>query len=158
MVMNQEQIPVTATSTFRPVRTLLYPTNKPYPIIVSTNYHENSMHPGQRQLLAVDVLTGARTQPYIHDVVVTIAHRNKTYKFRIFFKRHKLLRTNRGIRRLAGVRVEGDVLLAAVGKNVDIRNLRGGEERRAANLAVKRTMKALSPLRTRRRFPAKLSL
>ncbi|KAK7443824.1 hypothetical protein VKT23_015605 [Stygiomarasmius scandens] len=158
MGMNHNQIPVTTTSSFTSVRTRLYPANSSNPLTISTYFHENTSHPGRRYLFALDTLTDARTQPYVHDVVVTIIYRNKTYKFRVFFKRHKLLPINRAVRRLCGVNVEGDVLLAAVGKTVEIRNLRGGDERRAADLAVKKLMNFLSPLRTRRRFPAEVSV
>ncbi|KAK7448104.1 hypothetical protein VKT23_013862 [Stygiomarasmius scandens] len=158
MGMNQNQIPVTTTSSFKSVQTRLYPANSWNALTVSTYFHENTSHPGRRYLLALGTLADARTQPYIHDVVVTITYRNKTYKFRVFFKRHKLLPINQAIRRLSRVSVEGDVLLAAVGKTVEIRNLRGGDERRAADLAVKKLMRFLSPLRTRRCFPAEVSV
>ncbi|KAK7433594.1 hypothetical protein VKT23_020698 [Stygiomarasmius scandens] len=138
MGMNQNQIPVTTTSSFKSVRTRLYPANNPNPLTVSTYLHENTSHPGRRYLFALDTLADARTQPYIHDIFVNTTYRNKRYRFRVFLKRHMLLQINRAIRRLSGVNAEGDVLLAAVGKTVEIRNLRGGNERRAADLAVKK--------------------
>lgn len=49
-----------------------------------------------------------------------------------------MLRPNQAIRALAGVDVRGDVLLASVGKTVEIRNIRGGQETKAADIAVKK--------------------
>lgn len=105
---------------------------------MSTCYQEDPSQPARRYLDALGTLSGARTQPYVHDIIVTVTYRRKTYTFRVFFKRHKMLSRNKAIHALANTDVRGDVLLAAVGKKVDIRNLRGGEECRAADLAVKR--------------------
>ncbi|THU76232.1 hypothetical protein K435DRAFT_655195, partial [Dendrothele bispora CBS 962.96] len=120
------------------VRTRVYHADRATPSSVIINYRENRAQPGRRYLLVLDAFSGARTQPYVHDVIVSVIYRRKPYKFRIFFKRHMLLPKNRAIRELTGVDIEGDVVVAAVGKKVDIRNLRGGIETKAADYAVVR--------------------
>lgn len=94
--------------------------------------------PKRRFLDVLDTLSGARTQPYVHDILVTITYRRKPYTFRVFFKRHRMLRPNQAIHALANINIHGDVLLASVGKTVEIRNIRGGNESKAADIAVKK--------------------
>jgi hypothetical protein len=88
--------------------------------------------------LASGLLSDPRKQPYIHDIAVSIFYRRKEYKFLIFFKRHKLLPINQSIRQLANVDFEGDLVVVAMGNKVGVRNLRGGDEGRAATHAVQR--------------------
>lgn len=94
--------------------------------------------PNRRFLDVLDTLSGARIQPYVHDILVTVTHMKKSYTFRVFFKRHRLLRPNQAIHALANVNIHGDVLLASVGKRVEIRNIRSGPESKAADIAVKK--------------------
>ena len=89
-------------------------------------------------MLAADELSGQRLQPYVHDVTVTVRYRHKMFKFLVFFKRHKSLPGNRTVHSLSGMEMDGDVLLVACGKRVNVRNLRNGIERKAADLAISR--------------------
>ena len=91
-----------------------------------------------RYLLAADQLSEPRMQPYVHDSIVTTCHRGKKYVFRIFYKRHKFLPVNQALQQLAGVEMEGDVLVVAVGKKVGIRNIQSNLEMRAAERAVQK--------------------
>ncbi|THV00403.1 hypothetical protein K435DRAFT_854751 [Dendrothele bispora CBS 962.96] len=155
MGMNQVYVSPLASPVSKRIRARLYPADRQVPLSVSSYYRGD---PTQRYVLALDTLSGAKTQPYVHDVVVSVTYRRKAYKFRVFFKRHKLLPINQAVRQLAGIDVEGDVLVVAVGKKVNIRNLRGREENRAADLALRRLMQRLTPLRTRPTFPAKMTV
>ncbi|KAH7872422.1 uncharacterized protein C8R40DRAFT_1052363, partial [Lentinula edodes] len=89
-----------------------------------------------RFVLASDELSHPRTQSYVHDTIVSISHLGKRYKFRLFYKRHKLLPVNQAIQHLADVSLEGDVLVLVCGTKVEIRNLRSNELR-AAEKAVR---------------------
>ena len=88
--------------------------------------------------MAADELREPQLQPYVHDIVVSVTYRRKVYKFRAFFKRHTRLPINQAIQNLAGVNLEGDVLVVACGKKVEVRNLRGRDERRALDIAMHR--------------------
>lgn len=94
--------------------------------------------PNRRFLDVLDTLSSARTQPYVHDILVTVTYMRKSYTFRVFFKHHRLLWPNQAIRALANVNIHGDVLLASVGKRVEIRNIQSGPESKAADIAVKK--------------------
>ncbi|KAJ3900220.1 hypothetical protein F5879DRAFT_925620 [Lentinula edodes] len=126
---------------------------------VQVFYREDPDHLERgRFVLASEELTHHKTQSYIHDCIVSVTHSGKSYKFRIFFKCHKFLPTNQGILQSANVEMDGDVLVVACGKRVTIRNLRNNIEVRAAEKAVKKFAQHIDPFRTRRTFPAAVSL
>lgn len=83
-------------------------------------------------------LSDPKRQPYVHDSIVSVRYRRKSYTFRIFYKRHKLLPINQGLSQLAGVEMEGDVLVVMCGKRVGVRNICNALEMRAAEHAVQR--------------------
>ncbi|KAJ3852051.1 hypothetical protein EV368DRAFT_41834, partial [Lentinula lateritia] len=136
----------------------LYPTNSVHPKAIIAHFREN---PGQPTkdcfIFAGDLLSGPRLQPYIHDIVVTVRHRGTSFKYLVFFKRHKLLPPNQCIQNLQGGHIDGDLLLVSCGKKVPIRNLRNRLEVQAADRAIKRLAEALDPIRTGRQFPSTLS-
>ncbi|THU95288.1 hypothetical protein K435DRAFT_859673 [Dendrothele bispora CBS 962.96] len=159
MGMHQRPLSLEGKKLVKSIRARFYPHQSQNPRWMSAFYRESLLQtrPAQQYVLAADELSGPRQQPYVHDIVVTLTYRRKVYKFRVFFKRHKLLPTNKSIRALCNVDVDGDVLVVACGKEVDVRNMRGKEEGRAADLAVKRLFARLDPLRGRR-LPAVLSV
>lgn len=117
----------------------MYRANRHTAENVQVYYREDTRHPEWgRYLLASDELSGPREQPYIHDTVIRIKHRRKDYTFRVFYKRHKMLPINQAVQALAGVAMEGDVLVVACGKRVGIRNLSSRLEAQAAEHAVRR--------------------
>ncbi|KAJ3752069.1 hypothetical protein FB446DRAFT_605450, partial [Lentinula raphanica] len=107
----------------------LYPAQGHYPRPVLARYRENHPARGNRFVLASDTLAGPNIQSYIHDTILNIHHRRRLYRFRVFFKRHVRLPVNQSIQRLSGIRMEGDVLLVACGRQVTVRNLRSAEGR-----------------------------
>ncbi|KAJ3873307.1 hypothetical protein F5051DRAFT_337890, partial [Lentinula edodes] len=118
-------------------------------------YRKDLTQLGQgRYVLAADELSHPRTQPYVHDSTVEIVHRGKRYKFRLFYKHHKLLPPNQAIQQLANVTMDGDILVVACGTKVNVRNFRNRLEVRAAEKAVRRFAQHITPFRARRRFPA----
>ncbi|KAH7874201.1 hypothetical protein F5879DRAFT_1067459, partial [Lentinula edodes] len=143
----------------RSVRARIYRANGTNSAPTRVYYREDSFQLERgRFVLASAELPHPQTQPYIHDSIVKVVHRGKQYKFRVFFKRHKLLPTNQAILQLAGAPMDGDVLVVACGTKVGIRNIRGRLETRAADKAVKRFAQHIAPFRTRRTFPASVSL
>lgn len=68
---------------------------------------------------------GSRTQPHVHDVVVSVANGPYSAKFRVFFKRHQNLPHN-GV-----LNLRGDVVVMRVGsKDPDsVVNLRSSDSR-----------------------------
>ncbi|THU83948.1 hypothetical protein K435DRAFT_688532, partial [Dendrothele bispora CBS 962.96] len=119
------------------VRGRLYPADSYNARGVPVWYHENQAKT-ERHVLAWHQLNDPRLQPYVHDIIVTTVYRRKSYKFRVFLKRHKNLPLSLSIRQLADVDVGGDIMLVACGKKVDIRNMCGRAETRAADQAVRR--------------------
>lgn len=124
----------------KPFRARLYPVHGASPKAVFAHYRENLPRPacGTRFVLASDLMSNPQTQPYTHDLVLTTRYQRTVYKFRVFFKRHKLLPVNQSIQSMGGGRIEGDLLVVACGRKVSVRNLRSGKEDRAADRAVKR--------------------
>lgn len=123
----------------RSVRARIYRANQLLGQPTQVFYREDPRHlQSGRYLLVADQLSDARMQPYVHDSIVTTNHRGKRYVFRIFYKRHKLLPMNQALQQLAGVQMEGDVLVVAVGKKVSIRNIHSSLEMRAAERAVQK--------------------
>lgn len=72
-------------------------------------------------------LDGARTQSYIHDILLRVHSRRTSTNYRIFFKRHVLLPGNPHL----GHAVSGDILvMRAASKNVlSFINLRSPDAR-----------------------------
>ncbi|KAJ3871271.1 hypothetical protein F5051DRAFT_341151, partial [Lentinula edodes] len=140
----------------RSLRARIYWSNSLSSQPIDVIYREDSQ--GHRFVLASDELSHPRTQSYVHDTIVSISHLGKRYKFRLFYKRHKLLPVNQAIQHLADVSLEGDVLVLVCGTKVEIRNLRSNELR-AAEKAVRQFAQVIAPtLRTRRTFPVYISL
>ncbi|KAJ3915357.1 hypothetical protein F5877DRAFT_81915 [Lentinula edodes] len=140
------------------IRARLYPAHAVSPKAVTAHFREDARQPNiNRFVFAKDLLSEPRLQPYVHDVVLTIRFRGKSFRFLVFFKRHKLLPPNRTIQSLQGGHMNGDVLVVACGKRAPIRNLRSGLEDRAADRAIRRLTEALHPIDTRRRFPSTIS-
>lgn len=159
----------------KPIRARLYPAHGASPKTVFAHYQANLPRPsGGRFVLASDLMSDHQMQPYIHDLVLTINCRRTVYKFRVFFKRHKLLPPNQSIHTMGGGRMEGDVLLVACGRKVSVRNLRSGIEDRVADRAVKRhvfrlrtswfiwlsaiRLSDILAIRNRRRFPSAVTV
>ncbi|KAJ3885406.1 hypothetical protein GG344DRAFT_59283, partial [Lentinula edodes] len=140
----------------RRLRARIYRSNSLSSQPIDVIYREDSQ--GHRFVLASDELSHPRTQSYVHDTIVSISHLGKRYKFRLFYKRHKLLPVNQAIQHLADVSLEGDVLVLVCGTKVEIRNLRSNELR-VAEKAVRQFAQVIAPtLRTRRTFPVYISL
>ncbi|KAJ3806106.1 hypothetical protein EV368DRAFT_48836, partial [Lentinula lateritia] len=140
------------------IRARLYPAHSISPKAITAHFKEDTQQPNiNRFVFAGDLLSKPRLQPYIHDVILTIRYCGKSFKFLVFFKKHKLLPPNETVRNLQGECMNGDVLVVACGKRVSIRNLRSGLEDRAADRAIKRLTQALHPIDTRRRFPSAIS-
>ncbi|KAJ3716690.1 hypothetical protein C8R42DRAFT_588697, partial [Lentinula raphanica] len=82
------------------IRARLYAAEGPRPQRTVVYYKENRPRKGHRPafqnrfVYASDLLSEARLQPFVHDVVVSVRHRQKTYKFRVFLKRHVQLPAN----------------------------------------------------------------
>ncbi|KAJ3897220.1 hypothetical protein F5879DRAFT_814131, partial [Lentinula edodes] len=139
----------------RSLRARIYRANNLSSQPIDVVYREDAQ--SHRFVLASEELSHPKTQSYVHDTTVSISHLGKRYKFRLFFKRHKLLPVNQAIMRLANVSMEGDVLVLVCGSKVEIRNLRS-DELRAADKAVRQFSQVIAPiLRTRRTFPAYIS-
>jgi hypothetical protein len=104
---------------------------------INVLYCVNSVHPGQhRYVFATEHFTHPRRQPYVHDTTVKIRYRRKHYTFMLFFRRHSCLPPNLAVRKLAGVTMDGDVLVVACGTKVNVRGFRGRVEARAADIAL----------------------
>ncbi|KAJ3805452.1 hypothetical protein F5876DRAFT_69781 [Lentinula aff. lateritia] len=139
------------------IRARMYRAHSASPKVVTAHFRENARQPTRDRFdFAGDLLSNPRLQPYIHDVALSIRYGGKSFKFLVFFKRHKLLPPNQSVQNLGGGLVDGDVLLVACGKRVSIRNLRSGLEDRAADKAVRRFSQILDP-RIRSRLPSAIS-
>lgn len=79
-----------------------------------------------------------RTQPHIHDTIVTVRRGRCLHHFHIFVKNHRLLPLNAAIAALApGHQWRGDVLVMRAGTSVaGVVNMRNGD-RRLADYAVR---------------------
>lgn len=93
----------------------------------------------QRFPIVEEAMSGMRTQPHIHDVVVTVQRGRRTYRFNIFFKNHCLLRLNPTISALVpGRQWKGDIVVMKVGETVPgVVNMKSNDAR-LANFAVRR--------------------
>jgi hypothetical protein len=80
-----------------------------------------------------------RTQPHIHDVVVTVRRGQRLYRFNIFLKNHCLLPFNTTISSLVPwLRWNGDILVMRVGVTVPgVVNMRRSDAQ-LADFAVRR--------------------
>ncbi|KAJ3715648.1 hypothetical protein C8R42DRAFT_645553 [Lentinula raphanica] len=140
------------------IRARLYSANLTQPKAVTARVRHNTRRPAKdRFVYASLLLSGQRTQPYLHDTVVTIQYGGRVFTFLVFFKRHKRLPVNVPIQNIGGKVMRGDVLLVACGTKVSIRNLQSGLEDKAADRAVKRLSEQLDPIANRRYFRSKYS-
>ncbi|KAJ3779633.1 hypothetical protein GGU10DRAFT_382120 [Lentinula aff. detonsa] len=159
MGMNQIPLPPSHTMVVRSVRARIYRANQILGEPTQVFYREDPRQVQRgRYLLVADQLSDPRMQPCVHDSIVTTCHRGKKYVFRIFYKRHKCLPVNQALQQLAGVEMEGDVLVVAVGKKVGIRNIHSNLEMRAAERAVQKFAQKLAPFRNRRTFPSSIEV
>ncbi|KAE9382938.1 hypothetical protein BT96DRAFT_1009845 [Gymnopus androsaceus JB14] len=159
MGMNQIPLLPSRTMVARSVRARIYRTCQPSGEPTQVFYREDPHQPQRgRYLLAADQLSDPRMQPYVHDSIVTIFYRGKKYVFRVFYKRHKFLPINQALQNLAGVLMEGDVLVVAMGSKVGIRNIRDNLEMRVAERAVQKFAQKLAPFRNRRTFPSSITV
>ncbi|KAJ3970629.1 hypothetical protein EV361DRAFT_848294 [Lentinula raphanica] len=143
----------------RSVRARIYRTNSLHSEATQVFYREDPRHPEKGRSVVADAeLADHKTQPYVHDCVVTTIYQEKRYKFRIFFKHHVWLPINQAILQLAEVEMEGDCLVVACGTKVGVRNLCGNLEIEAAEQAVRRFAQHVAPFRPRHSFPSQLNL
>jgi len=72
-----------------------------------------------------------RTQPHIHDTVITVRRGRRLHHFHIFVKNHRLLPLNAAIATLApGHQWRGDILVMRAGTSVaGVVNIRNGDRR-----------------------------
>ena len=84
-------------------------------------------------------MSGMRTQPHIHDVVVTVRRGRRLYRFNVFLKNHCLLPFNPTVSALLpGLLWNGDILVMRVGVAVPgVVNMRGTDAQ-LADFAVRR--------------------
>ncbi|KAJ3779030.1 hypothetical protein FB446DRAFT_630835, partial [Lentinula raphanica] len=145
------------------IRARLYPAQGPSPQSTVAYYKENRPRYGRRRpfqnrfVFASDLLSDARLQPFVHDVVVSVQFGGQTRKFRVFFKRHVRLPLNQTLQNIGVHGFEGDVLVVAFGKQAPARNLRGWMENRAADEAIKKLATKIGPVRNRSHFPRAVS-
>lgn len=80
-----------------------------------------------------------RTQPHIHDVVVTVYRGNRVYRFNLFLKNHRLLPLNHTLSvMMPGLQWRGDIVIMRVGvSKLHVINMRG-DDWRVADYAVRR--------------------
>ncbi|KAF8949912.1 hypothetical protein BDZ97DRAFT_1689493, partial [Flammula alnicola] len=92
----------------------------------------------QRFPIVEEAISGMRTQPCIHDVVVTVRQAGCLYRFHLFFKNHCLLPFNPTVSALVpGRQWNGDILVMRVGVAVlGVVNMRG-DDARLADFAVR---------------------
>ena len=83
-------------ATYALLRARLYsisaPANQPTFVAVQTRITDHQRFP-----IVEEVLSGMRTQPHIHDTVVTVQRGRRLHRFYIFVKNHRLLPLNAGI-------------------------------------------------------------
>ncbi|KAF8951227.1 hypothetical protein BDZ97DRAFT_1626701, partial [Flammula alnicola] len=59
-----------------------------------------------------EAFSGMRTQPHIHDVIVTVQWRGRWYRFHIFVKNHRLLPMNPTVSAMVpGCQWNGDIVI-----------------------------------------------
>lgn len=86
-----------------------------------------------------EVMGGIRTQPYVHDVIVTVIRGQHSYRFNIFMKNHRLLPINSTISALVpGSQWNGDVLVMKMGRTVPGVINMSGADGQLADFAVRR--------------------
>ena len=64
--------------------------------------------PWRRYATAESVIDGAKMQPVIHDLTLTVQEHDRFHRYRVFFKRHKHLPFNK---LFAPIGMRGDVLV-----------------------------------------------
>ncbi|KAJ3717721.1 hypothetical protein C8R42DRAFT_586514 [Lentinula raphanica] len=139
--MGRYQVPCprSRTTIHKSFRALLFPADGPTSEAVEVFYREDPVnHKGQRYVLANEELTGSEVNQFVHDIIVSITHRRKKYAFRVFFRRHVDLPINQSVLNWTNEMMEGDVLVVACGKVVDVRNMRGRLEEQVAKMAIRR--------------------
>ncbi|KAJ3744548.1 hypothetical protein EV360DRAFT_90165 [Lentinula raphanica] len=160
--MGKHQVPCPRSKTVikKSIRALMFPADGLTSEKISVFYREDPVRlKGQRYVDADEELTGDTIDSKVHDLIVSITHRRKKYKFRVFFRRHDDLPVNQSILNWANEDMEGDVLVVACGKVVDVRNMRGRLEEKVAKIAVRRLAHRLAPtLRTADDFPPSISV
>ncbi|KAI5895832.1 uncharacterized protein SCHCODRAFT_02495829 [Schizophyllum commune H4-8] len=159
MTMNQVPLPESSSNFTKHIQVLLYPYEEERPKAIKAVFEGNRRHAQRRYLFADAKLRWRETQAYVHDILTTSKYNGRKYTFRVFFKRYKGLPKNQAIRALANAAnaFEGDVLVAAIGPDVGLRNLNTALQRRAANNAVAKLSRRLTPFR-KKRFPARITL
>ncbi|KIK60928.1 hypothetical protein GYMLUDRAFT_167209, partial [Collybiopsis luxurians FD-317 M1] len=128
------------------IKARLYQADRMSPRQIMVHYRANSRLSMQREVLAASTLRFQRTQPYVHDIIVTVFHQSKLYKFHTFFRRHVHLPRNRCVVGVNDSLIGGDLLIVACGKEFDVRNMKGSMEMQAADFAVRRYVCAVSEL------------
>lgn len=95
------------------LRSRLYSSSrtKPMQVAVPTRCVFPAAQVGPRFPFAESVLAEATVQPYVHDCVVKVIEAGRTYRFRVFFKRHCRLRTNRSFPAKPRNVFHGDILV-----------------------------------------------
>jgi hypothetical protein len=85
-----------AWAKYAPLRAQLYsvsgPANQPTFVAVQTRITDHQQFP-----IVEEVFSGMRTQPHIHDTVVTVQRGRRLHRFLIFVKNHRLLPLNAAI-------------------------------------------------------------
>ncbi|KAJ3965043.1 hypothetical protein EV361DRAFT_811329, partial [Lentinula raphanica] len=126
------------------IRALMFPADGLTSEKISVFYREDPVRlKGQRYVNADEELAGDTIDSKVHNMIVSITHRRKKYKFRVFFHRHDDLPINQSVLDWANESMEGDLLVVACSKVVDVRNMRGRLEEKVAKIAVRRYVSGL---------------
>ncbi|KAJ3753727.1 hypothetical protein EV360DRAFT_74277 [Lentinula raphanica] len=156
-VMGMNQLPLRTNRNTRThsVRARIYRFNGARSQPVQACYQEETSALGKRRyVFATETLSYPKMQRYVHDSIVDVVYYGRLYTFRVFYRRHKRLPTNQRILQLTGIEMDGDVLVVAYGTRFGVRNFRGNVEAQAADEAVRKLARALTPFRTKRKFPS----
>ena len=102
------------------------PANQPTFVTVQTRITDHQRFP-----IVEEVISGMRTQPHIHDTVLTVQRGRRLHRFLIFVKNHRLLPLNAAIALLVpGRQWRGDILVMRIGTSVNgVVNMRTGDRR-----------------------------
>jgi hypothetical protein len=84
-----------------------------------------------RQPIVEPLFSGARLQPYIHDIYITLNMGGQNYGFRAFFKRHKYLSHNRSILPFSESLFYGDLLIMRTDERGWVIPMMAGDPQRA---------------------------
>ena len=123
-------------ATYSRMHARLYSVSSTHPAFISilTRKEQHGHFP-----IVEEAMSGMRTQPHIHDVVVTVRRGRRLYHFNIFLKNHCRLPLNPTISSLVPwLRWNGDILVKRVGVVVPgVVNMRRSDPR-LADFAVRR--------------------